>query len=438
LQTPKSVWDKLNTAVSAAGSGTQQSRPRAPSSRADRWSPWKWRAVNAAATVAWIYAVCKILIFDIDQYAFQWLWPQGGWIVTYRFFILLTVASVLAIVLRRLSFFAWLIYFAFFPMIVVIWWLPRFIYKRRSWVALLAVVNVVTTFIQDFRYSLVTKSAALISIAVIVVSPIRALTVLAGAVLLFLLMVTYVRTVSIVLRPSRFLSGQQSAIDKIVASDGVTKLWVLSDELKDPQIVRFDADQMSRFTVAVSWGVVVHRALYFWAYQLESYRKGAAPYMFGLLSYLWLFVQTVVAFAFVNFALFRVDPTTFTFTTAPGLFEFFHYAVNIVLNGSIVGLEPRSQLAVALGDIGRLTGPVLLLTVIATFALSFKQSRQDAQMQESIARIKARGRQFDAEFQNQYEVTVTEAVNRLRKLPGAVLGFAAWFSRQIPPGFEEQ
>ena len=435
----RGIWERVDPAAIAAAPVAAQPGPAAvsPSAASRRWDRWKWRLANALATVVWLYAICKVFIFDIDQFILHRIWPEGGWLVTYRFFILLAIASVVALAFRKWTFFFWAVYFTLFPIIVIAWWLPRAIYKSRSWVVLLAVVNIFTTFIQDFRYSLVTKSAALIAIALILVNPIQSLTLVCGATLLVLLLTTYVRTVALVLRPSRFVTGQQMAIERIVSSKALKTAWELSEELKDPRIVKFDSGQLTKFATAVSAGAVVHRGLYFWAYQLDTYRRGSTPYLFNLLSYLWLFIQTVIAFAFINLALYDFDPNAFLHAVTPRLFDFFHYTINLILGGSISELQAQSQLAIALGDLVRLSGPFVFVTILATFVLSLKQSRQDDQMKESIAQIKARGREFDSEFAEQYEVSIEEALERLRQAPGAFIRVAFWLSRQIPQDFEQ-
>ena len=66
-------------------------------------------------------------------------------------------------------------------------------------------------------------------------------------------------------------------------------------------------------------------------------------------------------------------------------------------------------------------------------------------MKESIARIKARGKQFDSEFSSQYEVPIEEAVKRLGQVPGASYesphGFHAKYLRtlelRLPASFIE-
>src|SRR5579864_5430641 len=155
------IWGKLDTPTATAPTSATKPVEPAPTPKPNRWAPWRWRIVNLIATAFWLYAICKVFIFDFDQYAIQRLLPGGGWIVTYRFFILLALASVWAVVLRRWAFFFWMVYFALFPIILVVWWLPRAIYKSRSWIVVMAVLNIVTTLVQDFTYSLVTKSAAL-------------------------------------------------------------------------------------------------------------------------------------------------------------------------------------------------------------------------------------------------------------------------------------
>jgi hypothetical protein len=147
----RGLWEKIDAAApvattSGATPAAQAALAPSPSGLRRVWNQWRWRAVNLLATIVWLYIVCKVFIFDVDQYVFDRLWPQGGWLVTYRFFILLGIAAVLALIFKRWWFFGWGTYFVLFPLLVVVWWVPRAIYKSRSWVALLAVLNVITTF----------------------------------------------------------------------------------------------------------------------------------------------------------------------------------------------------------------------------------------------------------------------------------------------------
>jgi len=93
------IWERVDPdALTAARVAAQTASPTAPPASTGRWDRWTWWIANALATVAWFYAICKVFVFDVDQYVLQRIWPAGGWLVTYRFFILLVVASVLYVV----------------------------------------------------------------------------------------------------------------------------------------------------------------------------------------------------------------------------------------------------------------------------------------------------------------------------------------------------
>jgi hypothetical protein len=427
------VWDKLDIAVASAG--PLQAAGTAGDTTRRFWRRWAWVVINAWATALWLYAVCKVFVFDIDSYLVQRLFPQGGWVVTYRFLILIALVAWWGLILGRGRFVVWALYFLFFPLIVVGWYFPRFIYRRQSWIALLAVVNVITSLIRDFRYSLVTKVGAILAIAIILRSSSDPLTLFAGAVLLVILVVTYLRTLSLTFRASRFIADQETFITRLIDSPSIVDLWTLKAELKSPQVTKFDSTQQTTFMTAVGWGVICNRALYFWAYQLESYRKGSAPYLFALLSYFWLFSQTLVVFAFANYALFRADPTAFTYAAQPQPFDFVHYAFNQMLLGSIDYLAPKSAVALILSDLARFFGPVLFITVLGTFVLTLRQTRQDDQMKDAIERIKSRGHALEKDFESQYDASVAEAIDRLKQAPGYLVRIGAWLSRQIPADF---
>jgi hypothetical protein len=184
-------------------------------------------------------------------------------------------------------------------------------------------------------------------------------------------------------------------------------------------------------------GVILNRVVYWWAYHLDLYRRSPAPFVFNALTYLWIFFESVLAYALVNAAVFKIDPGSFRSVSAPGAFDFIHYAIGTLLLGAGDRLLPLSPAALAVSDAAHVTGILVLVTFFATLIFSVRRTRQDEALRASVETFRRRGREFEARFKGSYEITISEATERLKELGSAFLGVIAFFSTRIPPGFEK-
>jgi len=82
------------------------------------------------------------------------------------------------------------------------------------------------------------------------------------------------------------------------------------------------------------------------------------------------------------------------------------------------------------------TGLLVVITFLATVLFSVRSTKQDDALRESVAVFRRRAREFDRRFADQYELTVAEAIERLKELRPAALGVVAYFSSRIPSDFE--
>lgn len=119
----RNVWEKFDIEeyklarhASAAPGPNMVENPRPDTSR------WRWKqsrsfraGLSWFATLFWLYVLLKLFVSDIDRWIVASVSPSWVWILDFRFFILLTVVTILVLVARWWQISAILLYVWFFP-----------------------------------------------------------------------------------------------------------------------------------------------------------------------------------------------------------------------------------------------------------------------------------------------------------------------------------
>jgi hypothetical protein len=433
-----SLWSKIDAAVlsQSAASSVDGEEPAPLVASGQKGNRWRFRILDGIASFVWLYAIIKLFVFDFDVYLVHQYLPGTQWILDLKFVFLVVVLAARAAVVRRWWFLGELAYLGFFPLIVMFWKIPRLLYKRRRAVVAFAVLDILTNLVRDYRFTLITSAVAMLAAVAIFASSSTWLLLPAAGLWGVLLFIFFCRAIWRSLNPSRFIGGQVVLLDRAVESKAFSKLWWVNDELRNPEIAKFNSAQLTQFTSSMAMGVLVHRVMYWWAYQLDSYRRSPAPFLVNVLSYLRLFLVAVLAYALINFAIFRADPQAFRYAVTPSLFPFIHYAINVLIAGSADSLSAQSPLAVIAADLAHLTGILFFLTLLATILFSIRSTKQDEALRETVSVFRRRAREFDEKFTQQYEIGVADALNRLSELGNGLVSVIVFFSSRVPADFE--
>jgi hypothetical protein len=422
-----------------------QASTKADESETYQEPPWQtksWRRrrrmLDAIGTLFWTYALLKVFVTDIDSELVGVIAPDHSWIVAYRFFAFLAVLVIFALVFRKtLAITGALAYVFGFPLVLLFWKLPKAIYRTRSWVAFLAVVNVLSSFFSNFRYSVLFSGAAIFAGLAVLVAGNHVVLTVAAIVLTGLLGLALGRAIRFSVVPSRFLRIQHRAVRRAVNSQAFKQLTAVNDDLKRADLERFNFEQQNRFVTNLSNSVLSHRLLNFWAFQLEQYRRSSASIVFNALSYVGLLGLTVVGLALINDAIYKIDASAYSFTKAPSILVFIRYTIVGLYSGEIEALKPVSDLANVVSIATVLVGVVILGSLLLTVFLSARQARNETAFRETINEIKAEGERMEDRLRSEYDVSLPEALARLEELRSGLLGLITYISTRVPRDFED-
>lgn len=426
-----SIWDKVDPNLVGAATTSGASRHESDGKTAAEWKRfWKRRrpVLDLAGSLLWIYGLLKIFVVDVDHRLL-------GELADYRFFAFLAIAAALALMLKR----TWpiiggLLYVAAFPVVVAAWKLPRRLFRTKSPMAFLAIGNGIASAFGDARHTIVAFALASFSALAIALSSSDAVLAIAGVLLLVVLLQAVGRTIKFSVMPSRFMRMQQRAIRTIVESPLSRALMAPDAKLRRAEVVKFDQEQQASFLQNLGNAVLAHRAINFWAYQLEAYRRGPASIFFNGLAYLWLLVRVVVGLAFLNFAVYRADPTSYSFTERPDFIVFLRYTISGLYSSEIDALHPEGLLANILSVAGSIFGVIVVGSLVLSSAFAFRMTRDQSEIQETISEIRRQGEALDERTRQEYEVSIDEAIDRLEQLKYGLMGLIDFFSRRLPEG----
>ena len=391
-------------------------------------------ALDVFSFPAWTYLILKLFIFDVDRFLVENYLPWAEPVVTFRFFVGLALLVLLVLLFRR--YYLGLLYVLFFPLIVLLWKVPRLIYKSKSWIVLFATANVLASIFASFRYNVVTKSVILFSLLLVIANDGGFLVVIGVIGLALSLLLIILRAVRLAIKPSRFLKAQETAIQRVAEAEPVKTLLEVDDELRTPEIIKFDQQQLSKFTLGFSMAILAHRGTLFWAYKLDAYRRSPISLLFGGLTYLWLFLQAVVLLSLINLGIHKLDPSAFSASSASFL-AFLNYALTTLYGGETATLQPTSDLALVAKIAGGFIGPTILTTLVLTLVFTYKHGSEDSATREVIDSIKESAQSYEKVLRDEYDVSASEAVNRLEQIGerfvlSFVLQAILFLSSQIP------
>jgi hypothetical protein len=432
----ESLWSKVDLSVreSSTQENSDESERISFRSASNPWTKRKVVLLDAIGLLVWSYIVVKLFVFDVDNYLVARFTPSIAPLLGYRFLFVGGIAILLILFSkgRRRKY----LYVGIFPLVVLFWKLPKWFYKAQNWVAVIAFLNLVATAIRHLKFNVVTRFFGILSLVFVATSHNFALLALSAVYLGVYFALLMVRTVWFSIKPSHFLKSQQALISKISNGTFITHMTTVGEELRDATLEKFSASQLNTFQTNLGMALLYNRAIYYWAYQLERYRTSAAALILSSVAYIGLYLQGILAFSAINWAILKIDPEAFSFSGPQTFLQVMYYSL---FHGAGSSLTPISTAAVAVKIATNIVGPLFVTALIAQFLISRRQVEQETATQEAVSKIKAAGAELEANFRLEYEVSIEEAIVRLRDLGENFFVTAIMtISSKLPAGYDAE
>jgi hypothetical protein len=239
-----------------------------------------------------------LFVIDVDVLLLRATFPDYHWLLDYKFLFFVSAFAVWLLIGNRKTAFVMLMFFAFYPLYILLWRIPKFILGRRSWVLAFAALNFAVSFIRSFRRNVVVSAILLTAIAICTVSQSSIPLILAASAMCLTTLYLYGEALfSIFKSPSVYAIYQRlfPAIRNFVVTS-----YRLDETIKAIPAEQRSEVQQKEWVNKLDLPLLTNRVYIFLARRFADYQRSLAPCAVSLAQIIFLFLLTTIAFACIN------------------------------------------------------------------------------------------------------------------------------------------
>lgn len=371
----------------------------------------------------WGYVIIKLFVFDIDIFIIEKMFPDYVWLVNYKFFILIGILAIIWLVTKNIHILFWSLFIFFYPVILVFWRVPKFLFKKQNWNLIFAFVDSIISFFKSFKISFITTSFFLISTTIILNSTNRVLLWISILFLAIIILIIYIQRLILVFKQSGIYQVYSGIFGFFGDYLQNTQFVAIDDAVKSMSIESMDEEQIQSWIYNVQALVLYNRICLFVSKKLKSYQDSGFNVVSSVLGILFLALFTVFVFATINFGLYKIDANFYSFADAPSFFTFFFYSFNILVFNQIqevIAATPISQVALMFEYFYIL----FLFAILVVLVFSIRNQRDADELNKVITHLKEEGIKMEGHIKEKYKLNnISDAMEALQKLRSSLIDF---------------
>ncbi|HEX9750452.1 MAG TPA: hypothetical protein VGB22_04060 [candidate division Zixibacteria bacterium] len=381
------------------------------------------------AATFWTYLITKLFVTDLDALLVNRFIPAQSWLTEFKFFILLAVYAALLLIAGVKPVLRWSLYTVLFPIIVLAWKFPVFIFKREKWMLSLAMADVAFSFFKSFRFNVVITALFLCSFALALAAASPWLLWPATVVMLATLSVVYYQRFRVIFKPSGLYQMHIKVFRELRTS--ASKSFALDESIKTLSVDRLDEEQIQKRVATLQTPVLFNRVCCFVAKKLRDYQNSGLNIMLYGMTILFMIILTTLSFSAINFAVFKINEGLFEFTYDPNYFTFIFYSFNNLLFNSIRDLGPIGMLSQAVSMIQSLFS-FSLVAILVTLFFSLRNQRYTEELNEVISGMETEGHEMERFIIDEYRLgSIEEAMAELQNAKASFAKFIYKISESL-------
>jgi ABC-type multidrug transport system fused ATPase/permease subunit len=180
----------------------------------------------------------------------------------------------------------------------------------------------------------------------------------------------------------------------------------------------------------LQWLLILNKACYFLASKLRYIQKGGIAFLYYFSSLLYSVFLVILVFAFQNLALYKIDPSSFNNPPKGKFMFFFYYSFNTLFKNNIPDFYPRGSLARLFNSTEIFFG-FLVLVILVYLLFTIIREKHKEEIESSIIVIKKQGTELGKIIDNEYHLSVDQAIKEIEKIKGSMLKIIYYFMVNI-------
>jgi hypothetical protein len=378
------------------------------------------------AILFWFYALVKLFVFDIDVYLLQWVSPALVKALQYKFVFLVGAIALIWLRVRTSTLLGWALYIVFYPIVLTCWEIPYLIWRQRSWILLISVMNSVLLVLRSAKYYFVTSTAIICALVLVRVFSSAFVIVPALLLLLGLICIIYIRSLIFTFRPTTVFDLYNKLIRRYQGP--AVRERMVDKKIQNIPIATFSPEQLTVWRGNLQQMLLFNRAALFLAKRLKVYHDSRVHVFSFVLSLVGLIFLSVVLFAAVNLGICKLDGAEFHLSVQPSFFEFLWYSFRTYSFGSTDEIVPIGVLAKVAAMV-ECSFAIWVCVIFATLCFSVKAEKYKEELYGTITELTATGKGLEEFIEKEYSLNCEQAMREIGKLPSNFATIILWLSK---------
>jgi hypothetical protein len=380
------------------------------SKEAKRSGPWYSHLAQPLAILFWAYSVTQVFIYNLDSFLVSRL-PIIAWAVKFKFPLILGIIALVWSFTKSTEILLWFLYITLYPLILMVWTVPRFIWKQRSWNLTFAYVNTILSTTKSLKYSAIIFALIIIETVLVIESSSSPILWLAVGLSLITVAAAFVHRFTLIFEPS-LLYQTHSKITAGILRFGKRTCAVeksLKELPADTRMQTMTESQRITWAGNLQFAVILNRGFKFITRKIEDYQRSKLTAVFYALNFIMLMAVSILMFSVINFGIYKIDPGNFNVTTKPNFFIFFYYSANTIWGHGISEVVAASTLS-RMFFLAELFITFLLVVILITLWTSVKNEREADEIRQTISSIRKQGDEMALFIREEYGFSVEDAI----------------------------
>ncbi|WP_198781188.1 hypothetical protein [Shewanella putrefaciens] len=351
----------------------------------------------------WLCIFSEVFIFDIGV-ALVSKYPIFQFVFDYNVLLLLGSVAVTWLAFGSKILLKTFGYIAFYPFILSLWTMPRFLFK--NWAVVIAFSPAIYQSLKTFKRSFIVFVVIIICVFLVCLAPLDYYVVHISMVAVAIYLVSHFI--------SRLRSAYSSPSIFTILKDAVREIWEYQKDsiIKEKPSENTDSEDYKRkFGESLLHTYMLSTCMHFSIVKLQEVMDSRKMDLYFFSSLIWTFFVSVISFGVFYYGLFRIDKTNFVNVDNASLIDFIGFSFNTLMTSSISTIVAASGIARSVTFVQLFTS-VLLIILLVFIILTSVRERCKEYLNNLISELRESSDKSKSYIELNYELTA-EAIEHL-------------------------
>ena len=215
-------------------------------------------------------------------------------------------------------------------------------------------------------------------------------------------------------QPSLFGKEIETIVQDLIENTSIENSILIKSVIRQEEDNNLDFS--SRKQIQIKRTVMTNYAIELFSDRLNGYRGKQAylvSWIFGALIFL---LYTITFFWFLNFQLYKINPSNFVYNGSLPQFDFLYYTLKTITFGEIGLIKPQSVLARISEICSFLTIGVFILVIVVSIFLSINQDKVNENIKLTTQLIKSENTTLIEFLRIEYDMEIKNAFSEINNI----------------------